>query len=58
MPGQIRIRVRFRERATPWFDYLMVSQSELKQLLDGTGWVLGLTLEAEETHIAVIDKET
>jgi hypothetical protein len=50
--------VRFRERATPWFDYLMVSQSELKQLLDGTGWVLGLTLEAEETHIAVIDKET
>ncbi|MGH3117103.1 MAG: class I SAM-dependent methyltransferase [Gaiellales bacterium] len=33
MTGQIRIRVRvrFRERATPWFDYLMVSQSELTQ---------------------------
>jgi SAM-dependent methyltransferase len=58
MAGQIRIRVRFRERATPWFDYLMVSQSELTQLLDGTGWVIRRTLESEETYIAIIDKQS
>jgi SAM-dependent methyltransferase len=58
MPGQIRIRVRFRERATPWFDYLMVSKSELTELLDGTGWVIRRTLEAEETYIAIIDKQS
>ena len=56
--GQVRIRVRFRERATPWFDYLMVSRSELEQLLDGTGWVIGRTIESEDTYIAVIDKQS
>jgi SAM-dependent methyltransferase len=56
MGGQIRIRVRYREHATPWFDYLMVSQAELEDLLDGTGWRLGRVLESEDTYVAVIDK--
>ena len=58
MAGQVRIRVRFRERATPWFDYLIVSRSKLEQLLDGTGWVIGRTIESEDTYIAVIDKQS
>jgi SAM-dependent methyltransferase len=57
MAGQIRIRVRYRDRATPWFDYLMVSESELVELLEGTGWSLGRTLESEDTYVAVIEKE-
>ena len=36
--GQLRARVRFREFATPWFDYLIVSQEELREIVDGTGW--------------------
>lgn len=38
MSGQVRIRVRYRECATPWFDYLFVSETELRQIVDGTGW--------------------
>jgi SAM-dependent methyltransferase len=38
MSGQIRMRVRYRKYATPWFDYLFVSQDELRDLLDETGW--------------------
>lgn len=38
MIGQLRIRVRHGLLASPWFDYLFVSQAELKQLLIGTGW--------------------
>jgi SAM-dependent methyltransferase len=57
MSGQIRIRIRYRDHATPWFDYLMVSQAELEDLLDGTGWQLGRVLESEDTYVAVIDKE-
>jgi SAM-dependent methyltransferase len=55
--GQIRLRVRFREHTTPWFDYLMVSRSELAQILSGTGWTTGRILESEDTYIAVIEKE-
>jgi SAM-dependent methyltransferase len=56
MSGQIRIRVRYRDDATPWFDYLMVSREELKELLDGTGWRLERVLESEDTYVAVIQK--
>jgi SAM-dependent methyltransferase len=38
MPGQIRLRIRYREKATPWFDYLFVSIPELERLSEGTGW--------------------
>jgi SAM-dependent methyltransferase len=56
LPGQIRIRVRHRDAATPWFDYLMVSAVELEGLLEGTGWRLTRTLDSDDTYIAVIDK--
>jgi SAM-dependent methyltransferase len=58
MSGQIRIRVRYRHHATPWFDYLMVSQEELQGLLDGTGWRLERALESDDTYVAIIDKTT
>jgi SAM-dependent methyltransferase len=38
MPGQIRIRIRFNQWVGPWFDYLLVSASEMSAILDGTGW--------------------
>jgi len=56
LPGQIRIRVRYRLLKTPWFDYLMVSRDELEELLAGTGWRLARTLDSEDTYIAVIEK--
>lgn len=40
MGGQIRMRVRFRDMATDWFDYLFASREELEGLLAGTGWRL------------------
>ena len=56
MSGQIRIRARYRDHTTPWFDYLMVSQEELEGLLEGTGWQLERTLEGPDTYVAVIQK--
>jgi SAM-dependent methyltransferase len=57
MAGQIRLRVRYRELATPWFDYLMVSPGELAEMLDGTGWSIGRVLESDDTYVAVIEKK-
>lgn len=57
MDGQIRLRVRHRLHATPWFDYLMVSPAELEELLAGTGWHLARTLDSCDTYVAVIEKD-
>lgn len=40
MAGQIRLRVRYRRLATPWFDYLLASPAELAAIVKAAGWVL------------------
>jgi SAM-dependent methyltransferase len=59
MAGQLRIRVRYREYATPWFDYLLVSKREMRDILKGTGWRLKRTLDSSRSpaYIAVIEKK-
>jgi SAM-dependent methyltransferase len=60
MGGQIRIRVRYRAYATPWFDFLLLSQDELEELLEGTGWELRRTIQNEPPpplYVAVIEKQ-
>ena len=57
LAGQLRIRVRHRKYATPWFDYLIVSPDEMRALLDGTGWRVGRMLEGDgRVYAAVIEK--
>ena len=56
MSGQIRIRVRHRDLATPWFDYLMVSRDELRALAAPAGWTLWRTLDSDDTYVAVLEK--
>jgi SAM-dependent methyltransferase len=56
MGGQIRIRVRYEDIATPWFDYLFLSEEELRGVLDGTGWRLSRVFQGERTYVAVIEK--
>lgn len=58
MGGQARIRIRYKKYATPWFDYLFVSKTELALILDGTGWRLAKTFDANwPRYIAVLEKE-
>ncbi len=61
MPGQLRIRVRFMQYATPWYDYLYVSKPEMKDILKGTGWKVERFINAEGyrkngVYIAIIRK--
>ncbi|MDX6484151.1 MAG: hypothetical protein QOE95_1922 [Gaiellaceae bacterium] len=56
MPGQVRIRVRYRLATTPWFDYLMVSRAELEELVAGTGWHVARTVGEGEMYVAVLEK--
>ncbi len=56
MGGQLRIRIRFREIASPWFDYLFLSHRELEEILEGTGWRLARMIEDDGPYVAVIEK--
>ena len=58
MAGQVRIRVRYKKYVTPWFDYLLVSKAEMRNILSGTGWRLKRTLGSSDSpaYIAIIEK--
>jgi hypothetical protein len=45
MAGQLRVRIRYREHATAWFDYLFASPGELADLAAGTGWRIARRLD-------------
>jgi len=56
-PGQVRIRVRYKCYVTPWIDLLMVSKDELGQIVDGTGWEMGETIDDERgLYVAVLER--
>ena len=56
MPGQLRVRTRYRDLSTPWFDWLQVSRPELVELLNGTPWQLSRTLGDGPSYVAIIDR--
>ncbi|MDE1824370.1 MAG: class I SAM-dependent methyltransferase [Candidatus Micrarchaeota archaeon] len=63
MPGQLRIRIRFMQYCTDWYDYLYVSRNEMKQILKGTGWKAVRFINdprywANGEYIAIIRKDT
>jgi SAM-dependent methyltransferase len=59
MAGQIRVKVRYRKYATPWFDYLMVSRNEMENILEGTDWKLDRIIESQgPLYVAVIGKKS
>ena len=58
LPGQLKIRIRYRKFATPWFEYLIVSRSEMKNILIGTGWHISRFMEGEgPLYIAALMKD-
>jgi len=58
MSGQLKIRVRFGKYATRWFDYLIVSKEEMKEILTGTGWKAKEFIDSgNSAYVAIIEKE-
>jgi hypothetical protein len=45
----------YRDAASSWFDYLIVSPEELEALVDGTGWHIRRIVEGEPLYVAVLD---
>ena len=58
MGGQLRLRIRYRQYTTPWFDYLFVSKPEMEDILEGTAWQVERYIDATNTptYIALLTK--
>jgi SAM-dependent methyltransferase len=58
MGGQLRLRIRYMKHATPYFDYLLVSKDEMRQMIHGTGWKITRFFDSKgSVYIAVLEKE-
>jgi SAM-dependent methyltransferase len=59
MPGELRIRVRYKKQCGPWFDYMMVSPEEMADIADGTGWFLERVISYPDApfYFGVIERE-
>lgn len=57
MPGQLKIRVRYKKYVSPWFDYLLASKEELEKILQDTVWMTEEFIDGgAERYIAIIRK--
>lgn len=54
LSGQLRIRYRYRDSATPWFDFAYISLAEIERVIRGTDWVLKTHIKGERGHFAVV----
>ena len=58
LPGQVRIRIRHRQYATPWFECLFVSPDEMKRIVQGTGWTVRRCVGvAGREYVAIIERQ-
>jgi SAM-dependent methyltransferase len=54
--GQLRLRLRYRQLGTDWFDYLVCSVEELESLVAGTRWRLNAVDDADRPYyLAVLE---
>ena len=58
MPGQIRIRVRYRTAATPWFPYLLAAPDEMAELAASGGWRVRRFLTGEGSYYVGVLRES
>ncbi|WEL20768.1 class I SAM-dependent methyltransferase [Halorhabdus sp. BNX81] len=57
-PGALRMRTRYKTFATPWFDYLLVSPTEMDDVLEATVWTRTETWAGDGgLYTAILEKE-
>lgn len=55
--GQVKIRIEYKGEAGSWFELLMVSPDELKDLIRDTGWKILKIIEGEDgCYGAILEK--
>ncbi|MER6971169.1 class I SAM-dependent methyltransferase [Nocardioides sp. NPDC000445] len=58
LPGQLRLRSRYQDRVSDWFDYLLFEQEQLDEILQKANWRRLCTFEENENYATVITLDT
>jgi SAM-dependent methyltransferase len=56
-PGLVRIRIGFQGRFGEWFHLLWMSQEELAEIIEPTGWDISKVYSSGSEYIAVLGKK-
>lgn len=56
LPGQLRLRTRWANFATPWFEYLLIPVEELAVLAEASGWDLVFHQQGLRPYVAVLHR--
>lgn len=59
LPGALRMRVRYKRYATPWYDYLFAAPDTMRELVEPTAWRVTETIETEGSsdYVGILHKE-
>jgi SAM-dependent methyltransferase len=58
MPGQMRVRVRYRLITTPWYELLYLALNEVRQVVAGTGWeITDVIRDPDPTYFVILGKD-
>ena len=57
-PAEIRLRIRYRDMVTPWWEQRNVAKTEIPALVDGTGWQIERQLEDGVDHAVLLRNGT
>lgn len=49
MPGQVRLRFRYKDMVDDWFDLLMVTPAEMRGIVERTGWYVSETFHKPDS---------
>ena len=52
--GHVRLRLRYRDLMTPWWEQINIPPAEVETLVDGTGWKLEERLSEDEGYAVVL----
>ncbi|MEC3915522.1 class I SAM-dependent methyltransferase [Nocardia sp. CDC160] len=55
--GQLRLRIRHKRTATPWFEYWLMSEQEIEQVVNGTPWRLAHLDRDGARYLATLIRE-
>ena len=60
MAGQIRLRARYRSHVGRWFDYLLVSPDEMRELAKLGGWKVSRIIRSRRgpLYVGILTKQT
>jgi SAM-dependent methyltransferase len=52
--GRVRLRLRYGDLISPWWDLLNIPPAEMEALVDGTGWTLEEHVREGDDHLVVL----